>query len=198
MYEMPVFAAESQRSHFYARFFGPRYENLRRIADKNNIVCNYQPASEVTISFMLPLTELIKIWGEDKNARKAHSDFKSFSEAIIADTETSPRRTRGWSKPDRELTEKQVKRKERAERKLAELRKYQGMPDSEAKFPYVVCLDPRWEADRKGLFDWPQGIDPLKALGSSLEDLDPIRRDCKVYILYSRNFSVPKVPLKAS
>lgn len=24
----------------------------------------------------------------------------------------------------------------------------------------------------------------------SLEDLDPIRRDCKVYILFSRNFSV--------
>jgi hypothetical protein len=44
---MPVFAAESQKDHFYARFFGPRYENLRRIADKNNIVCNYQPGSEV-------------------------------------------------------------------------------------------------------------------------------------------------------
>ena len=43
---MPVFAAESQKDHFYARFFGPRYENLRRIADKNNIVCNYQPGSE--------------------------------------------------------------------------------------------------------------------------------------------------------
>ena len=46
-YEMPVFAGESQKDHFYARFFGPRYENLRRIADKNNIVCNYQPGSEV-------------------------------------------------------------------------------------------------------------------------------------------------------
>ena len=46
---MPVFAAESQKDHFYARFFGPRYENLRRIADKNNIVCNYQPGSEVCV-----------------------------------------------------------------------------------------------------------------------------------------------------
>lgn len=46
-YEMPVFAAEAQKNHFYSRFFGPRFENLRRIADKNNIVCNYQPGSEV-------------------------------------------------------------------------------------------------------------------------------------------------------
>jgi hypothetical protein len=43
----------------------------------------------------------------------------------------------------------------------------------------------------KGIFDWPyEGIDPLRVLGMSLEDLDPIRRDCKVYILFSRNFSV--------
>ena len=43
----------------------------------------------------------------------------------------------------------------------------------------------------QGIFDWPQeGIDPLKVLGMSLEDLDPIRRDCKVYVLFSRNFSV--------
>ena len=65
-------------------------------------------------------------------------DFKSFAETIITDAETSPRKTRGWSKPDRELSEKQIKRKERSERKLAELRKYQGMPDPEANFPYVV------------------------------------------------------------
>jgi hypothetical protein len=91
---------------------------------------------------MLLLTELIKIWGEEKNARKAHADFKSFAETIIADAETSPRKTRGWSKPDRELTEKQIKRKERAERRLAELRKYQGMPDPEISFPYVVCPGP--------------------------------------------------------
>lgn len=46
-------------------------------------------------------------------------------------------------------------------------------------------------SDQQGIFDWPQdGIDPLKVLGMSLEDLDPIRSDCKVYILFSRNYSV--------
>jgi len=83
--------------------------------------------------------QLIKIWGEERNARKAHSDFKCFADAIIADAETSPRKTRGWSKPDRDLTEKQLKRKERAERRLEELRRFQGMPDPEAKFPHIVC-----------------------------------------------------------
>lgn len=87
------------------------------------------------------LTQLIKIWGDEKNAKKAYTDLKSFAETIISNAETSPRRTRGWSKPDREPTEKQVKRKERAERRLAELRKYQGMPNPEAKFPYVVRPD---------------------------------------------------------
>lgn len=86
------------------------------------------------------LIQLIKIWGEERSARKAHADFKSFAETIIADAETSPRKTRGWSKPDRELTDKQIRRKDRAERKLAELRKYQGMPDPETRFPYVVYL----------------------------------------------------------
>ena len=84
------------------------------------------------------LTQLIKIWGEERNARKANLDFKSFADAIIAEAETSPRKTRGWSKPDRDLTEKQIKRKERAERRLEELRRFQGMPDPDTKFPYIV------------------------------------------------------------
>lgn len=135
---------------------------------------------------------MIKIWGPEQNARRAHADFKSFSESIIADAETSPRKTRGWSKPDRELTEKQIRRKERAERKLAELRRYQGMPDPELKFPYIVRCLRGWDLMRQGIFDWPKDekIDPLRVLGMSLEDLDPIRRDCRVYILFSRNFSV--------
>jgi hypothetical protein len=67
------------------------------------------------------------------------------------------------------------------------------MPDPNYKFPFIVrpflSLS---RASCQGVFDWPKdpNLEPLKVLGMSLEDLDPIRRDCKVYILYSRNFSV--------
>jgi hypothetical protein len=84
------------------------------------------------------LKQTIKIWGNEKNAKNAYTDFTSFAETIISDIETSPKKGRGWSKPEKELTDKQLRRKERAERKLAELRKYQGFPDPEIKFPHVV------------------------------------------------------------
>jgi hypothetical protein len=67
------------------------------------------------------------------------------------------------------------------------------MPDPNYKFPFIVPpLPPLFHCSCQGVFDWPKdpNLEPLKVLGMSLEDLDPIRRDCKVYILYSRNFSV--------
>jgi hypothetical protein len=137
---LPVFTAESQKVHFYTKFFGPRYENLRRIADKNLIICNYQPGCEVGNTTIFALIKVIKIWGEEKNANRAYQDFKCFAEAIVGEAEISPKKSRAWSRPDRELTEKQIKRKERAERKLAELRRYQGVPDPSAKIPYVVTI----------------------------------------------------------
>jgi len=47
VFEMPVFAAESQKEHFYRSFFGRRYENLMRIADKNKVQTEYVPFYEV-------------------------------------------------------------------------------------------------------------------------------------------------------
>lgn len=69
------------------------------------------------------------------------------------------------------------------------------MPDPSYKFPFIVPPLPYLShTSCQGVFDWPKdpNLEPLKALGMSLEDLDPIRRDCKVYILYSRNFSVSR------
>ena len=47
VFEMPVFAAESQKENFYRGFFGRRYENLMRIADKNKVQTEYVPFYEV-------------------------------------------------------------------------------------------------------------------------------------------------------
>ena len=76
-FEMPVFAAESQKAHFYARFFGPRYENLKHIADKNNIVCNYQPGSEV-LSLMKHADAAHQNLGRRKECQKGSFRLQMF------------------------------------------------------------------------------------------------------------------------
>jgi len=50
VFEMPVFAAEAQKESFYHKFFGRRYENLMRIADKNKVQTEYVPFYEVSLS----------------------------------------------------------------------------------------------------------------------------------------------------
>ncbi|KAF9986695.1 hypothetical protein BGZ65_006580 [Modicella reniformis] len=77
-------------------------------------------------------------------------------------------RTKGWAKPDRELTEAEKRKKARQEEREKEQQRYLGKPNMQCLFVHRI--------------KWPMERSPLDWLGPNLRLLDPVRADCSAFI----------------
>ncbi|KAG0329912.1 hypothetical protein BGZ99_010023 [Dissophora globulifera] len=85
-----------------------------------------------------------------------------------AEQQQKATRTKGWAKPERELTAAERKKKERKEKKVMESQRYLGRPPEQCAFEHRLR--------------WPKDLPVFRLLGGTLHALDDLRAECKVYI----------------
>ncbi|KAF8927101.1 hypothetical protein BGZ58_010629 [Dissophora ornata] len=85
-----------------------------------------------------------------------------------AELKKKAKKTKGWAKPDRELTAAEEKKKKRKDLELMESRRYLGTPPGQCLFEHRLRC--------------PSNFPVLRLLGGNLHVLDDLRTECKSFI----------------
>lgn len=113
----------------------------------------------------------VDIWGDEEAVHKTKSFLDMIVSRLTENDTTLQRKTKKWSKPDRELTEKERRREERRQAKRDEEKRYQGLP--------------KIAQDYTAVFPLPDKTLPLPRLvGDKDAYLNQIRADCKAFMWY--------------
>lgn len=116
----------------------------------------------------------VDIWGDEDAVRKTKSYLDMIVSRLTENDTTLQRKTKKWSKPERELTEKERRREDRRQARKNEERRYQGLP----KVPQ----------DYHATFPLPDKTLPVPRLvGDKDAYLNQIRADCKAFMWYEDN-----------
>ncbi|KAF9189876.1 hypothetical protein BGZ51_000139 [Haplosporangium sp. Z 767] len=78
------------------------------------------------------------------------------------------RRTKGWARPNKELTPAEKRKRDYAEQLQLEKMKYLGTPNEECAYVHCIRI--------------PKNFPLLRLLGGHLENLDPLRTECKSFM----------------
>lgn len=113
----------------------------------------------------------VDIWGDEESIQKAKSYLDMLATQLMDQDTRTLRKTKKWSKPERELTEKEKRRAERKQAKEDAKKKYQGLPPVTQNY--------------YGIFPLPDTKVPLLLLtGESEKFLAQIRSECSAYLWY--------------
>ncbi|KAF9428813.1 hypothetical protein BGZ94_000942 [Podila epigama] len=146
----------------YARLDKLKYE-IERIETESGTHLRYNSPQE-----------RIDMWGPHEAILIAKSLLDRFSQHHF-DMEQARKKTtrsKGWAKPERELTPAEKKKAERREKILQEQERYLGMP--QILPPYRHC------------FICPKDVPIFRLLGNELQNLDSIRAEFKTYMWIDR------------
>src|ERR1051325_188972 len=114
------------------------------------------------------------MWGGTReNLDQALKQWNTLAENVLAKDlqERSKRKVKGWAKPEKALTEKQQKKKERRDAREREERNYTGFQPNQKLF--------------NGHFVFPNVDIPItRIIGDKEEVLHPVRAETKCYMWY--------------
>ncbi|GJJ68839.1 hypothetical protein EMPS_01185 [Entomortierella parvispora] len=114
--------------------------------------------------------ERVNLWGSPECIVDAKNALRVAAEYYLEHHkgEVRAKRSKGWAKPERELTPTERKKKERAERREQESQKYLGQPTE--ILPFVFS------------FLWPKEMSVSFMLGGNLQALNGIRTEFESFI----------------
>ncbi|KAG0358840.1 hypothetical protein BGZ54_010253 [Gamsiella multidivaricata] len=114
--------------------------------------------------------ERIELWGQTSCIQRAKSSLDQFAAFYqdLHETKQKMTKTRGWAKPDRELTAAEKRKKEREDRRRLESQRYLGRPTEECTYQHRL--------------NWPKDLPAFRLLGGNLQLLDALRTECKSFI----------------
>ncbi|KAF9549303.1 hypothetical protein EC957_004217 [Mortierella hygrophila] len=114
--------------------------------------------------------ERIDLWGTYKNIQSAKAALDHMEKFYHGRAEKKQKatRTKGWARPERELTPAEQKKKDREIKRQQERQKYLGEPTEE--FPFTHCIA------------WPKEVPIFRYLGGKLERLDALRAEFQSFI----------------
>ncbi|KAF9955799.1 hypothetical protein BGZ70_010113 [Mortierella alpina] len=112
----------------------------------------------------------IDIWGSIESIQKAKLSLDHIGRYYFENAERRQKatKTKGWAKPERELTPAEKKKRDRVEQRRQENQKYMGVPETECAFKHCVKL--------------PKNMPATRLLGRNLHVLDALRTECKSFI----------------
>ncbi|KAG1470753.1 hypothetical protein G6F56_002500 [Rhizopus delemar] len=120
----------------------------------------------------------ISLWGDQIAIDKAKRQLNLIAVRLSEEDPTPTRTTKKWSRPERELTEKEKRREEKRQQRILEDKKYLGEPTEKQAYYSVYYV--------------PEGnVSITNLVGLNDCYLNEIRVDCKTYIEFdppSRTF----------
>ncbi|KAG9287826.1 hypothetical protein G9A89_017421 [Geosiphon pyriformis] len=124
----------------------------------------------------------IEIWGTRQDLDQALKQWNSLASNLLTEQEQErrKRKVKGWAKPEKALTEKQLAKLERRRKREEEQKDYQGYPPDRKLF--------------NGFFVFPNKEIPVaKIVGEKEEVLNPVRAETKCYMWYEPGENLFKV-----
>ncbi|KAG0285390.1 hypothetical protein BGZ96_010353 [Linnemannia gamsii] len=114
--------------------------------------------------------ERIDLWGTHKNIQSAKAALDHMGKFYLGRAEKRQKetKTRGWARPERELTPAEQKKKDREIKRQQERQKYLGDPTEEFSFTHCIA--------------WPKEVPIYRHLGGKLERLDALRAEFRSFI----------------
>ncbi|KAF9133774.1 hypothetical protein BGW39_008951 [Mortierella sp. 14UC] len=114
--------------------------------------------------------ERIELWGSHQNIQHAKQALDHIGQFYHGRAEKRQKatRTKGWARPERELTPAEKKKRDREIKRQQEQQKYLGEPTEE--FPFTHCIA------------WPKEVPVFRHLGGKLERLDALRAEFRSFI----------------
>lgn len=113
----------------------------------------------------------IDLWGDPSCIDKAKHSLNMIANRIAELDVTLLRKTKKWSRPDRELTNEEKRREEKRQQRILEEKKYLGEPTE--KLPYYSIY-----------YSPSDTVSISRIVGNNDSYLNQIRIDCKTYIEY--------------
>ncbi|ORE10903.1 hypothetical protein BCV72DRAFT_198671 [Rhizopus microsporus var. microsporus] len=113
----------------------------------------------------------IDLWGDPLCIDKAKHSLNMIANRIAELDVTLLRKTKKWSRPDRELTIEEKRREEKRQQRILEEKKYLGEPTEKLPY-YSVYYSPS------------DAVSINRIVGNNDSYLNQIRIDCKTYIEY--------------
>ncbi|KAI8047407.1 uncharacterized protein B0P05DRAFT_560755 [Gilbertella persicaria] len=114
----------------------------------------------------------IDIWGDEIAIKKTKEYLDTIAARANENDTRSLRKTKKWSKPERELTEREKRRAERKQAKMDEEKRYQGLPAVPQNFHAVFPLP-----DKR--------LPLVRFMGDRGEEyFNSIRAECKAFLWY--------------
>ncbi|RHZ72155.1 hypothetical protein Glove_245g8 [Diversispora epigaea] len=145
-----------------SEILGTQKSNLKRIEDSTNthIVYNENEGQ-------------IELWGARKNVESAIRQWSSIAENLLTDKLQRQKefKVKGWAKPEKALTKKQLEKKKRREERERKETDYRGFPESSNPFSAHFYLP-------------DHTIDTSRFVGEREEVLNPVRAQTKSYIWF--------------
>ncbi|KAG0379789.1 hypothetical protein BGX24_011731 [Mortierella sp. AD032] len=114
--------------------------------------------------------ERIDLWGLRTNILRAKQALDHIGQFYHGRAEKKQKatRTKGWARPERELTAAEKKKRDRENQRQQERQKYLGEPTEEFQFTHCIA--------------WPKEVPIFRHLGGKLERLDPLRAEFQSFI----------------
>lgn len=120
----------------------------------------------------------IDIWGDTEARDKAKRHLTLLANRITEEDPMPSRTTKKWSRPERELTEKEKRREEKRQQRILEEKRYLGEPAEKQSYHSVYYIP----QDRS--------VSIAHILGNNESYLNEIRVDCKTFIEYDLQLGV--------
>ncbi|KAF9437682.1 hypothetical protein BGZ76_011594 [Entomortierella beljakovae] len=148
-------------------WFVPHYTVTKNLVDQLDTI----EKDSATHLLYRPDLERVDIWGPYECIQKAKQSLDHFAKFYLEVEEKKQRekRTKGWAKPDRELTASEKRKLARQEKRLLETQRYLGKPVDTCAYIHLI--------------NWPKEISAFRLLGGDkLHILTPLRNEFKCYI----------------
>ncbi|KAF9926385.1 hypothetical protein FBU30_004017 [Linnemannia zychae] len=122
--------------------------------------------------------ERVDLWGNQKNIQRAKQALDHLGQFYHGRAEMRQKatRTKNWTRPERELTPAEKKKRDRELKRQEERQRYLGDPTEE--FPFTHCLA------------WPTDIPIFRHLGGKLERLDALRAEFRSFIWLDKDMNL--------
>ncbi|KAI9261739.1 hypothetical protein BY458DRAFT_515758 [Sporodiniella umbellata] len=113
----------------------------------------------------------IDFWGDSAAIEQAKRQLNLIANRLAEDDPSPARTTKKWSRPERQLTEKERRREDRRQQRILEDKKYLGEPTEKQPYQSVYFV--------------PQGSVGIESIiGINESFLNEIRVDCKTFIYF--------------
>ncbi|KAF9910473.1 hypothetical protein BX616_010856 [Lobosporangium transversale] len=147
-------------------WFVPPYADIRELQEQLKAL----ETDSATHMVLNPDQERVEIWGPTACIQKAKQQLTYFASVYqdMAETKRKATKSKGWAKPERELTKAEKRKKERREKELFESQRYLNLPTEDLAFNHCI--------------KWPKDQPIGRLLGSNLIVLNNLRTEFKCFI----------------